>query len=124
MRAPNFAPRCVCRGHWLKLASGKSIQQFQARGRIERQNRFVLSVDNGQIRRKLPQHGDSRRLIVNEYAAFTAGSNFAAHNQRAVFGFVQSVVLQNFRDGILSAAFALKYRRDHGALRAGANHLA
>ncbi len=62
----------------LKLSTSKSIQQFQAGCCVERNKGLVLSVDGGQIRRKLSQHGDGRRLVVDKNSALATRRNLAS----------------------------------------------
>jgi len=120
----NFVPRGVGRGRRLNPAAGKCIEQCETRGSVERQYRFILGVDCGEMGSKLAEDGDGGGLIVDEDAALAGGGNLAANDQRAVFGFIQTVVLQNFIDCVFRNSCALKYRGDDRAVRAGADYLA
>jgi len=57
-------------------------------------------VDDRQMGGQLPENRDRRGLIVDEDAAFACGSNFAADDERAVFGFIEAVVLEDLFDGV------------------------
>ena len=57
LQVGNAVANVVPRGESLrdrrKIRSGKAVEQRQPRGRIERQHRFVLRVNDGQMRRQL-----------------------------------------------------------------------
>ncbi len=80
-------------------------------------------MDGRQLRPKLAQHSHRCRLVVHEYAALAAGGNLTAHNQRAVFRFVQPILLEHLLDRVPGAAFALEDRRHYCPFRSGANHV-
>ncbi len=69
----------------IDLNIGEGVEQAQPGRRVERQQRFVLSVNGGEIRRQLAQHGDGRGLVVDENPSLAARRNLAAQDDRFVF---------------------------------------
>ncbi len=61
--------------------SGESVQQRQARCRVERQHSHILRMDHRQMRRKLLEDSHRCRLVVHEDATLAAGCYFAAKDQ-------------------------------------------
>ncbi len=94
------------------IDAGEGIQQRQTRSRIERQHRFVLRVDHGQVRRKLLQHRNRCRLVVDEDASLAAGGNLAPQDELRLFG-VEAVGFEHRVDGF---GVGLEDRGDHVAL--------
>ncbi len=90
---------------------------------VEGQQRFVLGVNGGEVRRQLTQYGDRRRLVVDEYPAFAAGRNLAPQDDRFVF-LVDSVVFEDLRDRLFGSAFDFKNGGDRGLVGPRANHVA
>ena len=77
---------------------------------IHAQNESILSFD-----------APARLALLH---AFAGSGNFAADDQGAVFGFIQTVVLQNFIDCVFGDACGFEHGGDDRAVRAGANYFA
>ena len=77
-------------------------------------------MNDGQVWRKLLQHGHRRSLVVNEDASLAARRNLASQDQAAFFG-VDPVRLKHRVDG---GRFRLEHRRYGCFIRAVADRVA
>src|SRR5262249_20526086 len=62
------------------------IEQTASLCSVERCQRLVLRMDDGQSGRKLLEYRYGRGLIIDEDPSFTAGRDFAADDQLSFFG--------------------------------------
>ena len=76
-------------------------------------------MDQRQLRRKLPQHGHRRRLIVHVDAALAAGADLAPQQNLVALG-IDPVLLED----LFGTWRGLKDAAQHGLLRAEAHHIA
>src|SRR5262249_44376299 len=97
----------------LKICCGEVVEQSEADGTVERNQRFVLRVNAGQVRGELFEHRDGSRLIIYEDAAL--GGNFAAENKAGIMR-IDAVLFENATDDLLRPSLDLEYGRKHGAL--------
>ncbi len=73
-------------GHRLRSQSAKAIQQTPLLRLIERTQRLSLRMHQRELRCKLPQHSDRRRLIVDEHAPFAVRDDLTPQQNMIRFG--------------------------------------
>ncbi len=106
--------------HWTEMGVGVAVEKLQTDSGVERNQRLILCMNTGEMRRKLLEHSDGCRLIVDEHPSL--GGDFPAQNQ---IGFVRvnSVVFENARDQFLRRAVNLENGGNHRAVAAETNDL-
>jgi hypothetical protein len=66
--------------------AGEAVEQDALLGLVEAGEGLGLRVDQGQLRRKLLEHGHGSGLVVDEDAALAGRQNLAAQNDLVAFG--------------------------------------
>ena len=100
----------------------KVIEQAQPRGCIEGQQRFVLGVNGGEVRRQLAQDRDGCRLVIDENPSLAASGNLAPQDDGFVF-LINPVIFENLSDRFFRSAFDFKDSGDRGLVGSGTNHV-
>src|SRR5581483_1986257 len=120
---PALLPRGIAGGDRPQLACRKRIQQLQSSGPVERQDGIVLRVDDRQVRSQQPQDRYGGRPVVDEHPPLAAGRNLPPQDQRTVFRFVQTIVLQNLSQTLAVQAVFLENRGHNGPVGSAADYL-
>jgi hypothetical protein len=90
-------------------------------GTIEGKNGFVLRMNDGKMRRQLPQDSHRGGLIVDENTPLSGSGNLATQDQGTVVRLIQAIRFEKFGDGICRSPCDFENCRNHGPIDSSAN---